>query len=83
MSVEGPCKREKCDFSTWHRVIENDGSTIAYVPDEVTAYRIDTSELLLSVCREIADDPRCDLVDPERRMWLYAAISKADPTWLE
>jgi len=32
---------------------------------------------LLTVAEEIADDPRVDLVDSERRIRLYAAIAKA------
>lgn len=33
---------------------------------------------MLEICKEIADDSRCDLVNSERRIRLYAAIKKAD-----
>lgn len=33
---------------------------------------------LLAVAKEIASDSRCDLVDSERRIRLYAAIQNAD-----
>lgn len=32
---------------------------------------------LFAICREIAGDSRCDLVDSERRIRLYAALTKA------
>ena len=40
MKHEGPQKRKPCDMSTWHRVTEDDGSTVAYAPDIVTAQQI-------------------------------------------
>jgi len=35
MKIETPQKRQPCDMSTWHRITEDDGSTVAYVPDIV------------------------------------------------
>ncbi len=35
---------------------------------------------LLAICQEIASDSRVDLVDSERRIRLYAAITKAGGT---
>lgn len=35
----------------------------------------------LEICKEIADDPHVNLVSSERRLKLYCAIVKADPTW--
>lgn len=32
---------------------------------------------LLAICEEIANDPRCDLIDSERRIRLYSAIDEA------
>lgn len=32
---------------------------------------------LLAICEEIANDSKCDLVNSERRIRLYSAISKA------
>ena len=78
-TVEGPKKRKRCDFSSWARVVERDGSTVAYVPSVVYAQIFSATQLLLAVCQEIADDPRCDLVDSERRIRLYNALEKALP----
>jgi hypothetical protein len=33
---------------------------------------------LLAICEEIANDPKCDLGDSERRIRLYTAIQKAN-----
>ena len=38
--VEGPKERVDCNFSSWNRVVDEDGSTIAYTPDHVTARTI-------------------------------------------
>jgi hypothetical protein len=38
---------------------------------------IEQRDALVSVAKEIADDPKCNLVDSERRIRLYAAITKA------
>lgn len=32
---------------------------------------------LLAICEEIANDSKCDLVNSERRIRLYSAITKA------
>jgi hypothetical protein len=32
---------------------------------------------LLAICDEIANDPKCDLVNSERRIRLYSALRKA------
>ena len=43
--VEGPSPRTACNMTSWCRVKEADGSTVAYVPDQVTA---DTIAMLLN-----------------------------------
>lgn len=50
---------------------------------DVTARRQNNARLisaapdLLEVCLEIANDPKCDLVNSDRRMRLYGVIKKA------
>lgn len=57
--------------------------TVGYAPHSQVDY-IDYCAVhgaaaeLLEICEEIASDPRCDLIDSERRIRLYAAIQKAN-----
>ena len=51
--IELPKKRQDCNMSTWHRVTEKDGSTIAYCPDIVTAREIATIPELIEACESI------------------------------
>jgi len=48
--IELPKKRQDCNMSTWHRVTEKDGSTIAYCPDIVTAREIAAVPDMLKAC---------------------------------
>ena len=49
ITVESPQKRKNCNFSSWCRVVDKDGSTIAYVPDHATA---------ITIVEVLTDDPR-------------------------
>ncbi len=42
------------------------------------AHLISAAPDLLSICEEIANDLKCDLVNSERRIRLYSAIRKAN-----
>ena len=44
------------------------------------ARKLKEHDALLEICQEIASDPRVDLVNSERRIRLYAAITKAGGT---
>jgi len=50
-TVEGPRDRGPQGMSAWHRVIAEDGSTIAYAPDIVTANKIAVVDELYGVCK--------------------------------
>ncbi len=39
-TVEGPQKRQPSDLSSWCRIMDTNGSTIAYTPDDTTAQEI-------------------------------------------
>ena len=53
MKIETPQKRQPCDMSTWHRITEDDGSTVAYVPDIVTAQQVIETERVRAVNAEL------------------------------
>ena len=53
--IENPMKRKNCNMSTWYRITEDDGSTIAYCPDVVTAKLVDTAPDLLEACEKLLD----------------------------
>ena len=55
MKIETPQKRQPCDMSSWHRVAEDDGSTVAYVPDIVTAQQVIEAERLWAVNAELVE----------------------------
>ena len=55
MKIEQPQKRQPCDMSAWHRVTEDDGSTVAYVPDIVTAQQVIETERLRAVNAELVE----------------------------
>lgn len=46
--------------------------------DKANARLIAAAPEMLEICKEIADDSRCDLINSERRIRLYAAIKKAE-----
>ena len=58
----GPFFVERCgkvhsglsDMSSWFRVVEGDGSTVAYVPDESTAKLMAASPMLLQTIKGVA-----------------------------
>jgi hypothetical protein len=45
--------------------------------DKANANLIAAAPDLLAICEEIANDSKCDLVNSERRIRLYSALSKA------
>ena len=53
--IKGPQKRKPCDMSTWHRVCDKDGSTIAYCPDIVTAKQIESTRVLIAALENLLD----------------------------
>jgi hypothetical protein len=62
-----------------HKIAELPPPGFGLTPFDVTAngQLLAAAPDLLAICREIADDPRCDLVTAERRAALYHAITQA------
>jgi hypothetical protein len=58
-------------------ITTNQGNHFAKTFDPSSARLISAAPDLLAICEEIANDSRCDLVNSERRIRLYSAISKA------
>ena len=54
--IEGPNKRQDCNMSYWHRIADEDGSTIAYCPDIVTAREIAAVPDMLSTLEFLLED---------------------------
>jgi len=48
------------------------------IDSKYDAQLIASAPNLLSICKEIAEDSNCDLVDSERRIRLYQAIKQAE-----
>jgi len=51
--VEGPRDRGPQGMSAWHRIVAEDGSTIAYAPDVVTANKIAVVDELYEACKTV------------------------------
>jgi len=58
-------------------IITNHGNHYAKTFDPSAAHLIAAAPNLLAICEEIANDSKCDLVNSERRIRLYSALSKA------
>ena len=55
-TVEGPKERKGLsNFSAWCRVVDADGSTVAYTPDHVTAARLAASPELETTLTELVE----------------------------
>ena len=71
MKIETPQKRQPCDMSSWHRVAEDDGSTVAYVPDAATAQQVIETERLRAVNAELVET----LKQCQARLFVHEGIS--------
>ena len=58
-------------------VFTNDRRVVNTRQDRANISLIAAAPDLLAICEEIANDSKCDLVNSERRIRLYSALSKA------
>ena len=81
LSTIGPDHYYDFDVVTWTSWAI---SQVRGLNAEIAASRAERDRLkvanaeMLEICKEIADDSRCDLVNSQRRIRLYAAIAKAE-----
>lgn len=86
MKIEGPEDRGPVRFTpdearafmaSWYRVVEDDGSTVAYAPDVVTARLIAAAQDLYEILKHVAK--RWDEYDaPRLGDEIRAAVAKAE-----
>lgn len=70
----GPWKHD----STWGLIKHGKTEICALHSGNIAnAHLISAAPDLLAICEEIANDSKCDLVNSERRIRLYSAITKA------
>lgn len=91
-TVETPAERSckgkqflfKCDMRSWHRIVAEDGSTVGFAPDIVTARQFAASPDLFEACEQIVWKVFNTSAYPEIRKDVVirmaeASIAKAKP----